>query len=274
MSLARGKRITPKTVEQRLALLICNGSFPNIPDYQLMGPAKDAKLLEVILSEPESSRFAVRSLVDQGLLEVRREIARICAEAGEADTLLIYYSGNGLSDESGSLYLLVADSERDFPYATALDAEFILSQLRGSKCRKTVLLIDGCHAGAFFAHNRGIPNGLYAITSCGAKEMCSDTPEGGAFTLALCAGLRNGAADSDGDGHVSIDELHEFVKRKLRADGQQGTPQKWVWNVPEPIYISTVPRHIFLSYAREDMTAVEPASPGARSRRFLHLDRP
>jgi hypothetical protein len=56
---------------------------------------------------------------------------------------------------------------------------------------------------------------------------------------------------------VSIDELHEFVKRKLRADGHLGTPQKWVWNVPEPIFITAVPRHVFLSYAREDMADVD-----------------
>jgi hypothetical protein len=96
--------------------------------------------------------------------------------------------------------------------ADRLDAEFILS-LRESRCRKIVLGIDACYAGAFFKGNRGSPNGLYAITSCGADDSCNDTPEGGAYSLAICAGLRDAAADSDGDGLVSIDELHDFVKR-------------------------------------------------------------
>jgi hypothetical protein len=257
MGLAQKKRKTPIPSGRRLALLICNGSFPNVPNYMLPGPAKDAKLLEAVLSDAATCRFNVCSLVDRGLLEVRREIARICADASDSDTLLIYYSGNGFPGQDGSLYLLVADSDGEYPHATALDAEFILSQLRESKCRRIVLIVDGCHAGAFFTHNRGIPNGLYAITSCGADEMCNDTPEGGAFTVALCAGLRDASADTDGDGLVSVDELHEFVKQKLRADGHVGTPQKWVWNVPEPIFITAVPRHVFISYAREDMAQVD-----------------
>lgn len=153
--------------------------------------------------------------------------------------------------------MLVADSDGEFPHAKALDAEFILSQLRDSKCRRIILMVDGCHAGAFFTQNRGIPNGLYAITSCGADEMYADTPEGGAFSLALCAGLRDAAVDTDGEGLVSIDELREFVKQALRADGHMGTPQKWVWNVPEPIFVTAVQRHVFLSSAREDMAEVD-----------------
>jgi hypothetical protein len=252
------KKIEPPTVAgRRLALLICNGSFKNIPNYGLPGPAKDAERLEAVLSDADTCRFSVSKLLDAGLLEVRHEIARICADASEEDTLLIYYSGNGLAGSDGSLYLLVNDSNAEYPEATALDAEFVLSRLRNSKCRKIILMVDACYAGAFFNHNRGIPNGFYAITSCGADEICNDTPEGGAFSLALCAGLRNGEADRDGDGLVSIDELHEYVKRTLRAQGYESTPQKWVWNVPEPIFVTAVPRHVFLSYAREDKVEVD-----------------
>lgn len=261
--LVTGKK--PADSGRRLALLICNGAFANIPHYQLAGPAKDAKLLESVLSDQDTCRFSVTTLVDRGLLEVRREIARVCADASEADTLLLYYSGNGLKGADGSLYLLVTDSDGDYPDATALDADFILSQLRGSRCRRIILIVDGCYAGAFFAHNRGIPNGLYAITACGADEYCSDTPEGGAFSLALCAGLRDGAADRDGDGLVSIDELHEYVKRALLDGGHAGTPQKWVWNVPEPIFVTAVPRHVFLSYAREDMAEVDRLAKGLQA---------
>ena len=266
MSPARKKKSkTDQPSERRLALLICNGRFPNIPEFQLSGPAKDAELLTTVLSDSETCQFNVTSLVDRGLLEVRREIARICAEATEHDTLLIYYSGNSFPGEDRSLYLLVADSDRDYPHATALDAEFILSQLRGSRCRQILLIVDGCHAGAFFNNNRGIPSGLYAITSCGADELCGDTPQGGAFSLAVCAGLRDAAADTDGDGLVSIDELHEFVKQKLQAEGQYGTPQKWVWNVPNPIYIANVPRHVFLSYAREDSAEADRLAQGLQA---------
>lgn len=243
---------------RRLALVICNGSFEKIPEFQLAGPAEDARQVTAVLADSETCQFSVRLLLDRGLLEVRREIARICRDAGREDTVLIYYSGNGMLDENGSLSLAVVDVDKEFVDATALDADFIISQLRRSKCRKTVLLIDCCYAGAFFNNNRGVPDGLYAITSCGADQMCADTPQGGAFSLALCAGLSGAAADADGDGRVSIDELHEFVRARLQADNSfLMTPQKWVWNVPEPIYIAKVPRHVFISYAREDAAAAD-----------------
>ena len=254
MGLTSDKPQATAVAGRRLALLICNSTFGS---FYLPGPAKDAELLEAVFSDPETCKFSVSKLVDAHLLEARREIARICSDASDADTLMIYYSGNGTIGQDGSLFLGVADSDTQFPDATALDAEFILSQLRNSRCRRIILIVDCCNAGAFFTHNRGIPNGLYAITSCGAAEVCTDTPEGGAFSLAVCAALRDGAADRDGDGLVSIDELHTYVKRKVRDDGYDWTPQKWVWNVPEPIFVTAVPRHVFLSYAREDLAEID-----------------
>ena len=122
---------------RRLALLICNGHYTRVPEFQLAGPAEDARRFAAVLSNPESCRFDVRVLVDRGLLEVRREIARICREADAEDTILIYYSGNGLRDEFGNLYLAVVDVDQDFIDATALDTEFITLQLRRSRCRRT-----------------------------------------------------------------------------------------------------------------------------------------
>ncbi len=238
---------------KRLALLICNVMYPKIAGYHdIVGAAQDADRVEEILSDSESCRFTVCALIDGGLLEVRRAIERICREATERDTLLIYFSAGSRTGNDDSLYLLVNDSEGDLLNATALDTEFVLSQLRATRCRKIVLIADTCYSGAFFNNNRGIPNGLCALTSCGATENSLDTPAGGPFSIALCDGLRSQAADQDGDGMVSVDELYEFIKARLQADGSPTSPQKWVWNLPEPIYVTNVPRHVFLSYSRKD----------------------
>ena len=236
----------------RNALLICNGNFPLIPQYCLKGPEKDSKILHSVLSSSEIGQFKVQVLLDKGLVEIRREISRICYQSEAADTILIYYSGNGIKSKDESLFLLVNDSDPSFLEATTLDSDFILSQLRNSKCRKTVLLIDCCHSGAFFNQNRGIPDGLYAITSCGANELCYDTPEGGAFTLAIYNGLTGSLADTNGDGRITIDELHEFTKKWIKENGYNQSPKKWVWNVPEPIFVGNMQKHVFLSYSRED----------------------
>ena len=246
---------TASAPPKRLALLVCNGVFTHLPSANLDGPEKDAATLGAVLANPELCGFDVRTVVNGGLREVRMEIARLCRDADEEDTIVLYFSGSGSMAPNGTFHLLMTDTDPEFLHATGLDAEFVLSQLRGSRCRQIVLLIDGAYSGAFFAMNRGVPNGMYAMTACGADKYCRDTSEGGMFTLALADGLRNAAADFDGDGQVSIDELHAFVTRKLSNELQGtmfGLPQKWVWNVPNPIYLASAPSPVFLSYARED----------------------
>ncbi len=119
-----------------------------------------------------------------------------------------------------------------------------------------VFLVDGRYSGAF-NNNRGIPDGLFAITACAADQVTADTLEGGAFTRALVEGLEGPATDLDGDGRLSIDELHRFVAAQLARQGYEATPQKWVWNVREPIYIANAQPRVFLSYCRKDVAIAE-----------------
>jgi len=247
----------PPLVPRRRALLICNGTFSDMALLNLPGVQKDCHAMNRVLGDPAVGGFEVKALLDQPLLAVRKAIAIACRDSAADDTLLIYYSGPSFRGADGSLYLPVADSDREFPDATAIDAEFVLGRIRQSPCRNLVLLVDGCHSGAFFENNRGIPNGLFAITACAADQMTADTPEGGAFTRALVEGMESAASDLDGDGRLSIDELHGFVKARLAAQGYPATPQKWVWNVREPIMIAAAQPRVFLSYCREDVAVAE-----------------
>ena len=240
---------------RRLALLICNGEFPLKPQWNLPGVAKDAEKIRDVLVHPDLCGFEVSTVLNGGLVEVRREIAKLCASAQEHDTVLIYYSGQGACDYEQRLHLLVADSDAEHYLATGLEPNFILDQLRKADCRSVVLVVDACHAGAFFTGNRGIPNGLYAVTSCGTNQIAHETREGGAFSLAVVEGLRGGAADRDGDGRVTIEELHAYVQKRVAAEYSEQTPQKWEWNVPGPIYMTSAQRPVFLSYSRDDSPA-------------------
>ena len=123
----------------RNALLICNGDFPLSPEKCIVGPGKDAKILHSVLSDNAIGQFKVQVLFDKGLVEIRREISRICCQSDSEDTILIYYSGTGIKAKDESLFLLVNDSDSSFLEATTLESDFILSQLRSSKSRKLIL---------------------------------------------------------------------------------------------------------------------------------------
>jgi hypothetical protein len=67
-------------------------------------------------------------------------------------------------------------------------------------------------------------------------------------------GLRTGAADIDGDGLVSVDDMYEYARRQLAAQPQVQNPRKWEFDVAGTIVLARSP------------TAAEPgASPPARS---------
>lgn len=237
---------------RKRALLICNGKFKFRPD-ELIGVRMDYQTMTEVLGRQDIGDFEVEGLLERGLVEVRTAIARVCRESADEDTLLIYYSGSSFKGDDGNFYLPVADSDKDYPDAGAIDSEFMLSCLRNSRSRRIILLIDGCHSGGFFENNRGIPDGMYAITACAADQSTLDTPNGGMFTQALIEGMQQAATDVDGDGFISIDELHDFVKKKFTDQALDSTPQKWVWNVRDQIHIAKAQARVFLSYCREDV---------------------
>lgn len=200
--------------------------------------------------DAERSGFEVTCLLDQGLLAVRRAIGQACALAGPEDTLLIYYSGTSLLDSQGMLQLPVFDSDPNYLSATCVESEFILAQMRQSRCQRFALIVDGCHSGAFFRNNRGIPDGLVALTSCSADETRMDTPDGGAFTQSLLKALTDPTADRDNDGCITVDEAFEFIRQDMPRQGFDTHVQKWVWNLPEPIVLVKATARVFLSYSR------------------------
>lgn|GEM_PF-1473663 len=244
------------SIARKRAMLICNGTFSSLPVF-LPGVAKDAENLTRVLGDPETCGFEVTCLLDKGLLEVRRAVAEACATSNVDDTLLIYCSGSSFLDEQVGLQLPVADTHDDYRSATCLDSEFVLSQMRHSCCQRFVLIIDGCHSGAFFRNNRGIPDGLVALTSCSADEVCGDTVDGGVFTQSFLRALTSPQCDRDHDGCVTVDEVFEFIRREKRRDGIVSHPQKWVWNLPESIVLVRNLPSVFMSYSSTDSAVAD-----------------
>ena len=260
--MAIGNETTESTTPEpeapkRYAVLIGNGCVEAADGSRLFDvPAidKDLAAMAAVLGDRESADFALTSLLEPPLIQARREIARVARMAGADDTVLIYYSGCSLR-LGGQLYLPMRDADPEYIEATCLDAEFVLSVLRRSRSRRIVILLDGCHSGAFFADNRGVPNGFFALSSCAADEMSYGDADGGFFTRAMIEGLTGARADADGDGIVTTDELYRHVLPACRAGRERvppTTPQMWSWNLPEPIALTHVRRRIFVSYRRSD----------------------
>ena len=154
---------------------------------------------------------------------MRREIARFLAKRGQDDLLLLYYSGHGLLDERGALYLAAHDTEQGFLSLTAIPAAFVTGEMDQCPSRRQILILDCCYSGAFERGAKGstdIPaatfegNGVgrIVLTASSSTELAWEetgadgTADTSVFTRHLIEGLETGAADLDDDGHVGVDE--------------------------------------------------------------------
>lgn len=228
-------------------MLNCSGKNQQLNPL-LPGVAKVAKNLTRVLNDPERSGFEVTCIFDKGLMTVCKVIAKTCSESGPDDILLTYYGGTSVCDVHGSLQLPVGDSDHGYPMATCIESEFILPQMRQSRYQRFVLIVDGCHSGALFRNNRGIPDGLIALTSCSAEEVSGDTP----LTQSLLRALNSCRADNNHNGCVTVDDGYDLIGQDKTPMAFVTYPQKWVWNLSEPILQIRSSLRVFLSYSRAD----------------------
>jgi hypothetical protein len=149
-----------------------------------------------------------------------------------------------LKDDDGRLYLAMANTRRDSLLFTALSAEQIDHAMSGCPSRQQVLILDCCYSGAFpagrlakastdvHALDRFRGRGRTVLTASDAIQYSFEghQPHGEApqsvFTRHLVAGLRDGSADLDGDGDITLDELYSYVYDRVVEEMSQQRPKK------------------------------------------------
>jgi hypothetical protein len=143
---------------------------------------------------------------------VRSAVRKIGARSGPDDELFVFFSGHGGPDGAH------LDGEV-WPWTE------VRADLEAMRARLVVAFFDACYSGAILTPKgltRQSPivvsvvplggRGRYLVTSSGANELSyeSELIQGSPFAAALRSGLR-GAADSSGDGRVTLPELYRYV---------------------------------------------------------------
>jgi hypothetical protein len=224
------------TVQTYRALLITNSTFPadqyNLPDLE--GPRNDSALLRDALCDSEVGLFVsdnVRVVSERTMAEVLSEADDILQSATQRDILLLYYSGHGLLDQAGELFLCTRDTRSDRLRSTAVKASDLRGMMDQTAARTTVVVLDCCHSGRFKGGD--IPaslagTGRFVLTSSRSGELANDAHvrnRASLFTHHLVEGIKYGAQDYDGDGAITLSELYDYVRTALAAAGRQ-VPQK------------------------------------------------
>ncbi len=163
------------------------------------------------------------------------------------DLLVFYFSGHGVRDESGSLFLAIKNTNRKRLRATAIKADFVRELMDQSRSRRQVIILDCCNSGAFAYGAKAETGGAMGITTTfegtgygrvvltatdstqfawEGDQIIGDETVNSLFTHFLVKGLE-GEADEDGDGKITVDELYEYAYEQIVSRTPKQTPGKW-----------------------------------------------
>lgn len=208
-----------------------------------------AELAKRTLGVPEENvRIALDDRATKG--DIEKQLRWLKANVEKGGRIYFFFSGHGSPDaREGTPYLLPFDGDPKFVDQTAIPLAHVMSALAETEAKDVLAIVDSCFSGAggrsvlppgarplvrvkdaqaSLPPHRG---GRIAVLSASAgSEISGPVPggEGGLFTKYVLTGLGNGAADTDGDGRITLKELHDYVKpnvaRDARRDNREQTP--------------------------------------------------
>ena len=235
----------------RFGVLIASSAFPEEPKLQdLACPENDVDGLQEVLSDNAIGGFSELLVVKNEPSHVAlRKIHKVLRKAGRDDFVLIYYAGHGKTDLAGRLHLATKETVNEELETTSIPAQRIRALIDNARTTKVALILDCCYSGAIeksflrgdvedqlniMAGGRGTFIMTASTDVQTAKEEVRDGY--GVFTKHLIDGIR-GAADVDGDGIVTMNELYDYVHREVVAESHQ-VPMKWNLNVQGEMVIA------------------------------------
>jgi uncharacterized protein YjbI with pentapeptide repeats len=255
-------------VGRRLALIIATSKYLDPTLKQLTAPAQDAKALAEVLENDNIGNFEVRILLDTPSQKIKRAIEEFFGgERNRDDLLLLYFSCHGIKGTDTQLYFATSDTNSKFLFSTAVRARDVNELMSTCLAWRQILILDCCYSGAFargmtvrddkqihtnehFEEGRGR---LVMTASDSMQYSFEPEVEGNVkqeqdnivrsfFTDALVQGLRTGEADRDENGHITYDELYDYVRDHVRQNSPKQTPRKWGFDVQGDIVIAQNPK--------------------------------
>jgi tetratricopeptide (TPR) repeat protein len=231
-------------IPRSYALVIGVSHYPNLPaTAQLLFPVRDADDMYTTLISPEGGQFPpehVHKLVNDQvtLANLHRELEQWLPSVTQPnDRVVIYFAGHGFIS-GGKAYLAPYDIDlkniANTAYPMSKLGEVVGSEIKG---KWKVLITDACHSGAITPEddpaqlNRNLldlHSSLLSLTASRDREQSFESAEWGGghgiFTYYVVQGL-HGAADVNGDGIVTADELSEYVHTNVKqATGGRQNP--------------------------------------------------
>src|SRR5512132_1336465 len=244
----------------KYALIIGNNKYDDPKLAQLKTPAADSQALAKVLDDKTIGGFdAVTPLINQNETRVRIAISEFLTDKNPYDLVLLYFSGHGILDDRGRLYLALKDTQVNLLKATSLPSSFLTDEMDSCRSKRQILILDCCHSGAFARGAKGEQKAVTEATFEGsgfgrvvltASDSTQYALEGdqvlkqtefSLFTHFLLDGLRTGQADLNNDGQIALDEWYDYTYGRVVSETPRQVPHKWSYNQQGDLVIARNP---------------------------------
>ena len=244
----------------KYALIIGNNKYDDQKLAQLKTPAADSQALAKILGDKTIGAFdEVTPLINQTESRIRRAISTFLTNKKPDDLVLVYFSGHGILDDRGRLYLALKDTQYDLLKATSISSSFVADEMDSCRSKRQILILDCCHSGAFGRGTKGEQKAITETTFEGsgfgrvvltASDSTQYALEGdqvikqtelSLFTHFLLEGLKTGEADVNNDGLIALDEWYDYTYGRVVAETPKQVPHKWSYNQQGDLVIAKNP---------------------------------
>lgn len=229
----------PGVRSNRLAVVVGVKCYREAELFTLDSPDRDAIAVSESLNALGFDVVLLHGAVEaEDLLDELRSLA---VTRRELELLVFYYAGHGGAEQTrGGLepVLFTSETVPARPLETGLSVTKLTAALSSLQAEQRLFILDSCSPGPPTQRPSGVALesawDVYATSSREAwllaapalgeaQEDISDAIRGGVYTHYLLRGLRERREDLDGDGLVSVWELHQWASAEATryTDGVQ-----------------------------------------------------
>ncbi len=211
---------------------------------QLPAAVKDVEAMQRVLLHPDMGNFdEALPLLDPEPQEMGTAIEHLFGGRRRDDLLLLFFSGHGVKDENGNLYLASRATRKNewggLVRSSAIAARFVQEIMSDSRANRQVVILDCCFSGAFAEGlvakddssvdvRRQLGGEGRVVLTSSTSTQYSFEQQGSdlsIYTRYLVEGIETGAADLDEDDVISVDELHEYASIKVQKAAPAMKPE-------------------------------------------------
>ncbi|MBN3882787.1 MAG: ABC transporter substrate-binding protein [Nostoc sp. JL34] len=224
----------------KVALLIGVSEYESPHLKALPAATQDVEAMQRVLQDQEIGGFDVKTLINPEPVAMQEAIETLFSNRQKDDLVLLYFSGHGIKDDGGRLYFATRITRQnqlgELIKASTVSADSVHDIINDSRSRskRQVIILDCCFSGAFAKDRKGEDEvfldfqkiqlggeGRVVLTSSSSTQYSFES----IYTQYLVHGIETGEADENNDGFISVDELHQYVQRKVQENNTEMKPQ-------------------------------------------------